>query len=224
MSWSVNDILNFTKWLTKKNQSGGISASDLFYAWNSEQRAYQNDLLGHFNAQSNGKTGANIGLIQDKTILQKLAPFTIPETLTISSGNADKPSNFLYALALRINGFDVIPINHNQKAFVNNSVIDPPSVADNKYYVSEYEDYYSFLPSTVTAASLDYIKEPQDIKWGYDIDDDGRQVYNSGLSKQPQWDTNSIIEITRRTLKSIGIHFKDGDFAQYGQSNIQSGN
>lgn len=223
MAWSVNDILNYTKWLTNKNQAGSISATDLFYMWNSEQRSMMSDLLGRFQPQANSKTGANTGLIQDKTYLQKLAPFTKPVTLIIVTGNSDKPDDFVYELALRINGFDVIHINHDQKAVVSNSVIDPPNVIDNKYYVTEYEDYYSFLPTTVTTASLDYIAVPNDIKWGFTLDTDGRQVYSEGLSKQPAWDDLTIVEITKRTLKSLGVHFKDQDFAQFGQSNIVTG-
>lgn len=223
MAWSVNDIFNYVKWLTNKNQAGSISATDLFYMWNSEQRSTMEDLLGRFQPQANNKTGANIGLIQDKTILQKLAPFTKPATLAITTGNSDKPDGFAFHLLLSINGFDVIMINHDQKNSVNNSVIDPPSVTANKYYAVEYEGYYSFLPNTVTTASLDYIAVPEDIKWGFLLDADGRQVYNEGTSVQPAWDDLTIVDITKRTLKSLGVHFKDSDFAQFGQSNIATG-
>jgi len=72
--WSVNDILNFTKFLTRKNQAGGISAKDLFYAWNSEQTALFEDLKGRWQSRNNGKEGQNTGLVENETILTKLTP------------------------------------------------------------------------------------------------------------------------------------------------------
>ena len=113
----------------------------------------------------------------------------------------------------------VYKINHNQIANVNSSVIDPPSVSDNKYYFVEYEGYYYFLPRTgITTADLDYIETPRNIVWGYTWDADGRQVYNSGTSVQPQWNPNSCREITKRMFTNIGLSFKDKDFEAFGKS------
>lgn len=219
MILSVDYIYQFALKLMKKNQAGGLPSIEFCYQWNDAQNTYQDDLLGRFQARNNGKTGANTGLIEDETILQKLSPFIKPLPLTVTSGNADKPDNFVYRLALRINGVDVYKINHNQIANVNSSVIDPPSVSDNKYYFVEYEGYYYFLPRTgITTADLDYIETPRNIVWGYTWDADGRQVYNSGTSVQPQWNPNSCREITKRMFTNIGLSFKDKDFEAFGKS------
>lgn len=233
MAWNINQVYEFVKFLTKKNQSGGISASDLFYAWNAEQKAYQSDLLGRWQLRNNGKEGANTGLIENETILSKLAPFTKPTTVTISSGQGNKPSDFAYTLALRINNAKVFHVNHDQIAAMNADVIDPPSATDNCYYFTEYLGYYKFFPSTPTSAELDYIAVPTDVVWAYTFDDNNRQVYSAdgGVdvtpttgSVQPQWNDLDIIEITKRTLKTLGVRFKDGDFAQFGNSVINTGN
>lgn len=229
MAWDVNKLYEFTKFLTNKNLAGGIPATDFFYAWNPEQKSYQEDLLGRWQNRNNGKTGNNTGMVLDETTMQKLSPFTKNTSLTITAAAATKPNDLMYKLALRINGFKVEAINHSQKYSVTNSVIDPPSTTDNKYYYLEYEDYYSFLPSTlpvtgITNAELDYICACEDVKWAYTNDSKGRQIYNPGLSVQPLWDDNSLIEITKRTLKALGVHFKDSDFKEFGNSNIASGN
>lgn len=224
MTWTVNDILKLVQKLTRKNQSGSISAEDLFYMWNSEQLMYFNDIIGRWEARSNGKSGQNTGLILNETILTDLAPFIIPTSLTVTDGRADKPSGFEYMLALRINEKKVYLIRPDQVASVNDSVIDPPSVADDKYYVTEYEDYYSVLPSTVTSLSLDYIVAPEDIKWAFTFDSDNRQVYNPGLSVQPKWANTTIVTITKRTLDNFGVSWKDTDFINYGKSAQASGN
>lgn len=230
MNWDVNEIYGFLKWLINKNQAGGISATDFFYAWNAQQYSYQEDLLGRWQSKANGKTGVNTGLIENQTIDQKLTPFTLPSTLTIASGAVTKPEDFMYELGIRMNavggtaGSRIAKIDHSKIYAVTASVIDAPSVTNNLYYAIEYEDYYSLLPSSVTGTvSLDYIAKCVDVVWGWVYDTDFRQKYYEPTSVQPQWDQNSIITITERTLKSLGVHFKDGDFAQYGQSAIQTG-
>jgi hypothetical protein len=224
MRWNINDIYLLCQKLTRKNQSAAISASDLFYMWNSEQLMYFNDLIGRWQARANGKSGVNTGLIVNEVSLTDLAAFTIPETLTIAAGKADKPTDFEYRIALRINGQEVQFIRPDQIASVNNSIIDAPSIANNKYYATEYEGYYTFLPTTVTSADLDYIASPENVKWAFTFDADDRQVYNPGLSVQPKWQSSTIVEITKRTLNNFGVSWKDADFANYGKSAQLTGN
>lgn len=228
MTLSVDYIYNYVLDLLNKNQAGGLGNEKFERLWNGEQSAYMDDLLGKWQLRNNGKTGLNTGLIQDETILQKLAPFTKPVTLTIMAANADKPSDFVYRLALRINGKDCYKINHGQIATVNDSVIDAPSTATDTYYFTEYQGYYYFLPRTlptvsITTAALDYIYTPTNIKWGFTYATNGQQIYDVGSSIQPLWLTNDCREITKRVLKSMGLTFKDKDFENFGNSVIQTG-
>ena len=223
MAVSVDYIYNYCLDLINKNQAGGLNNEKFENLWNGEQNAYQSDLLGNFQARNNSKTGINTGLIENETIMQKLSPFITKEVYSsFTSGQATKPDDFIYRLSLMTNGYDCHKINHNQRSAVNHSVIDAPSVINNTYYFLEYEDYYEFLPSTVTSATLDYVKVAPAIKWGFTYDADGRQVYNSGTSIQPLWDNISCMEITKRMLKSLGITFKDKDFENFGNSVIQT--
>lgn len=223
MAWNVNEIYLFQQWLINKNQSGGISAQDFFYSWNAEQNAYHDDLVGKWQAKSNGKSGINTGLIQDEVIMTKLLPFTIPVTISIAGGQGIKPADHIYTLALRINDVKVFQVDHDQIWAVKDDVIDPPSISDDSYYYSEYLNYYSFLPNTVTSFDLDYIAAPADIVWGFTFDANNRQVYDPGTSVQAKWNQPTIIDITKRTLKSLGVHFADEDFEQYGNSQIVTG-
>ncbi len=224
MPWSVNDIYNYTKFLTNKNQAGGISATDLFNAWNGEQAMYHQDLVGRWQKQSNTKTGIMSGLVEDEVTISALSPFIIPLTgVAIAGGIAAKPTDYISGIALRINGAKVFSVSHDMVASVNDDVIDPPFIPDNKYYYTEYLNYFSFLPSTVTAYDLDYVAETNDIVWNYTLDANNRQVYASIGSTQPKWNKNTVIEITRRTLKSFGLHFDSREFENFGESNIQSG-
>lgn len=224
MAWNVNQMYQQLLKLLRKNQAGSVSATEFFYFWNAEQSAYSQDLLGRFQARSNGKSGINTGLIENETIETKLAPFMKGVALVVTGGFADKPSDFSYESALRVNGHEVRKINHNQIAAVNDNVIDPPDVDLNLYYVVEYDTRYSFIPGTITSAALDYYSQPRDVIWAYTLDGANRQVYDSVNSVQPQWLQNDIVEITKRTLKTLGVSFHDNDFTQMGNSVINTGN
>jgi hypothetical protein len=176
---SVDYVYNYVLKLIRKTQSAGLSATEFQFFWNDAQRSYFDDLIGRFQKQNNGKEGLNTGLIENETIMTKLTPFTKNYTLSISSGQGVKPTDFIYTLALRINEKKVFQVNHDSIWAVKQDVIDPPSITNDSYYYTEYGNYYSFLPTAVTTASLDYIGAPQNIVWAYTLDTAGRQVYNS---------------------------------------------
>jgi hypothetical protein len=209
--------------LSRKNQAGGISASDFFYIWNAEQQSYFDDLTGRWQIRNNTKTGINTGLVVDETVLQDLAPFTIPITLTVSAGKASKPDDFFFRMALRADGKKVQFINPGQISYVNESVIDTPSIVNGKYYATEYEDYYLVLPSATPSIDLDYIATPEDVVWGYVFDADGRQIYSPLRSVQPKWANATIITITKRAFDNMGVSYKDADFTNFGRTAQVSG-
>lgn len=218
MALSVDYLYQFALKLIRKNQSGSLTSVEFSYHWNDSQGSYQDDLLGRFQARNNGKEGTNTGLIENETILTKLNPFTKPTTLTIAGGQATKPTDFIYTLALRINNAKVFQVSKDQIWAMLDDVIDPASIAEDSYYYAEYQDYYKFYPDTVTAAELDYIATPTDVLWNFTFDGQGRQVYNSVGSVQPAWDNNSCREITKRMLTNIGVSYKDADFMNFGKS------
>jgi hypothetical protein len=218
MALTVDYCYQFVLDLMRKNQSGGLKSTTFQYFWNDSQAAYQDDLLGRFQARSNTKEGANTGLIEDETIIAKLTPFMQPVTLTVSAGQVTKPSDFVYTLAMRVGNYKVYQIDKDEIWSVQNSVIDPPSSATNTYYFTEYSNYYLIYPNTVTSVSLDYIQTPPDVIWAYTFDGNGRQVWNPSASVNPLWSNNSCREITKRMLKLLGVSFSSQDFEQFGQS------
>ncbi len=229
MALSIDYCYNFYLKLIRKNQSGSINGTEFAFNFNDQSDAYMADLLGRFQKNNNGKSGNNTGLIKNETILTKLKPFTRSASLTVSSGQSEMPEGFVFRLALTISGKLVQLINHDQEPAVNDSVIDPPSTTTNTYYVTEYtsdsdnKQYYSFLPTTVTAATLKYIKVPNRVVWGYTTLPSGKQQYNSGQSVQPQWDDISCMEIVKRMLRNTGVSLKDKDFENFGMQTIQTG-
>jgi hypothetical protein len=218
MALTIDYLYKFCLNLIKKNQSGGITAVEFGFQWNAAQSAYMSDLLGRFQARSNGKEGNNTGLIQNETIMTKLTPFTISYSLPIVTGVGAKPADFLYTLALRINNAPVFQVNKDALWAMLDDVIDPPSETEDCYYYTEYGNNYKFYPATVTQADMDYIQSPPDVLWAFILDGSGRQVYDPSNSVQSKWDDLSNREVTERMLKTIGVSFKDQDFAGFGQS------
>jgi len=179
MALSVDYIYQFALRLIRKNQSGSMSPLEFADFWNSEQNAFMADLLGHFQRNSNGKSGINTGLIQNQTIVEKLSTFTEIATPTITSGFITRPIDFVYTLAFTIDGHEVSHINHNQIASVNQSVIDPASVVDNKYYYKQNGGYMYIYPASSSGSVMfTYIRQPLNVVWNYTFDGDGRQVYS----------------------------------------------
>ena len=107
MALTIDYLYKFGLALMKKNQAGGLSATEFGFQWGDAQNSYMSDLLGRFQARSNGKEGNNTGLIQNETIMTKLNPFTISVQIPIATGVGAKPSDFIYTLALRINNAPV---------------------------------------------------------------------------------------------------------------------
>lgn len=224
MALTVDYIYAYMGFLTRKNRAGGINAGEFGLSWNSAQNSYFSDLLGRFNKNTNSKLRLDTGLIENQTIMTKILPFTKPLTgQTISAGNGNKPADFAWTLALRIDGEKVFQIDHDTIWAVNQDVIDPPSVADGSYYYTEYLNYYAFLPNTVTAFDIDYIGNPPDVKWNFTLDGNNRQVYDPTGSVDPLWNNAECREITERALTSLGVSFNSDDFKQFGHIVTQTG-
>lgn len=223
MALSVDYLYQYSLKLIKKNQAGGLDSVEWAYHWNDAQNSYMGDLLGRFQQNSNGKSGANTGLIENETILSKLSPFTKNANIPISGGKAVKPSDFIYTLAIRASGKNVEHINHNQRFSVENSVIDPPSVSEETYYHLEHQGYYDILPAATPSVDLDYISTPPNVLWNFSLDGSNRKVYNSVGSVQSLWDDLSNREITKRMLTTIGVSYKDADFFNFGAKVQQQG-
>ena len=88
MALNVDYCYQFALKLIRKNQAGGLSRVEFQYHFNDAQATYQDDLLGRFQARSNGKSGANTGLIENETIMTKLTPFTKSTVIPIVGGIA----------------------------------------------------------------------------------------------------------------------------------------
>jgi hypothetical protein len=222
MGLSADYIYQYSLDLINKNQAPTYSPDNFFYIWNSEQRSLQADMLGRFQPRANNKTGNNTGLIENETVLTALIPFTKNVSIPISGGQGIKPSDSLYDLAMRAGTTRIYRLNKGQWYSVQQSVIDPPDINGTCYY-TDYANYFSVLPVSISSVDYDYICDVTNVVWAFIIDGNNTAVYDPGNSIQPLWAATEIIEITKRTLKSMGVRFSSQDFENFGQSAINSG-
>jgi len=228
---TVDYAYKYILWQMNKNQAGSLSATEFGYLFNSEQIAMMNDLLGVWQRNNNSKQGNLTGLIENQTILNKLLPFTGKTIVEVSGGVCFLPDPYVYILSFTYLGHKVFYLTKDQLYNMKTDVIDPPSVADNKYYFTDIFDgldkrFLIYPAISITSGELPilyYVSEPSPVLWDYTIVS-GRQVYNPLTSFQPLWDELTAQEICNRCLKKLGVHFKDGDFVNYGNSVIQTAN
>lgn len=226
---NVDYAYKYILWQMNKNQAGSVSATEFGYLFNSEQIAYMNDLLGVWQRNNNSKQGNLTGLIENQTILNKLLPFTKESPIEFNNGVGTGVQDYVYILAITYLGHKMFYLTKDQLYNMQTDVIDPPSFSDNKYYFTDiYIDgsgkrFLSYPSINDSLAKLYYVDTPDPVLWNYTIVG-GRQVYSSSGSTQPLWDELTAQEICNRCLKKLGVHFKDGDFVNYGNSVIQTAN
>jgi hypothetical protein len=224
MAYTVGDIYEYVKFLANKDQSGSITPTDFFYAWNGEQRSYMADMLGKIRVFNPNKNAPQ-GLKEDASTLESLRPFVTQSTLTIAvNGVSDIPTDLVHALAVRINDRDCKYVNKGQVYSVLNSAIDAPSLTNNIYYFTDYDTFYKFWPASAASAVLDYVRDCNNVVYGFTEGANGLEQYDAGTSTQPEWNTLDVVAITKRTLKAFGIHFSSNEFMSFGQSAQQTGN
>lgn len=213
---TVDYIYQFSLVLMRKMQAGGLSATQFGYHWNDTQRSYMSVLLGPYQKR------VGVGLVQNQTTLGKLSPFIRQASATITSGVATKPTGYIYGLSIAVGDYGAEPLTFSQFSAAKRSTIDPAS--STKFYVADFSGSLIFLPATYSGtATLTYVKEPTNIVWAYTLDGDSRQVYDATNSVQPEWDGLSCSEITKQMFRTLGVSFKDSDFANFGQSVIAQG-
>ena len=229
---TVDYAYKYILWQMNKNQAGSLSATEFGYLYNSEQLAFTNDLLGAWQKNNNSKQGNLTGLIENQTILNKLAPCTFEIDLEFVNGYTKTPPKYLYNLGLLRNDYKMFYLTKDQIFNLKKDVIDAPSIANNIYYFTDlysniasatFERYFYSYPAFTGIAKLWYVGKPDDVLWNFTIVA-GRQVYNQTGSQNPIWDDITAQEICNRCLKKLGVHFKDGDFVNYGNSVIQTAN
>ena len=188
--------------------NGDITPQEFMDIMNQAQDSFLDYLLGEFQSYQYGKPQPRVQFGNNENTRQRLIPLIVSSTLTVDGGGlapypadyqqvdtmfqSDKVSRIRYCTTDRL--FSTV-----------NSVIDPVSL--NPIYIIENTGF-RFYPNSTTNPRLNYIKTPPKIVWGYDIDGNGREVYNQSLSTDPIWYDVDMYEIIMRALKLVDVNLQ----------------
>lgn len=220
---NVNDMYRICQYAINKAQNGYLTSSEFNLLVNQAQTSYVDYLLGEFQQYQYGRPQARIDYNQNSNIRQRMSPLIYGYTLSVDgTGFAAYPGDYVQTDAMwNSNGISRFRYVKQDSLFsYYNSKIDP--IANNPIYLIEPTGF-RFYPANVASARLTYVKNPPTITWGYTLDANGREVYSSGLSKQPVWSDVDQLEIIARILKLVGVNLQMPVVQQYANQVTQMG-
>lgn len=219
---TVDDVYRILRFIVRKNQLGSLKPQDFNDAFNIAQRNYYDFLIGRIEQYQYGKPVPRVGIGMTDLIVSKLMPFYNEQSLTISSGIANKPANAnkIYTI-ISPNNYRIYRLEENRLPERLQDSIDPINEA-NAFYV-EKKSTLKIFPTSITSATITFFNVPVDVKWAYTLDSNNRPVYSSSASVQPVWADNDYDEIIARAAKIIGVSLKEPIDIQYAEQVIAKG-
>lgn len=214
---TVDEVYSIMKFAVKKNQNGSLPPARFNEVINVGMRSWIAWILGNFQTYQPGRPIARVELGNNSVVRQRLTPTIYGYILNVDSqGVSPYPHDYLQTDTMySIYGYKRIRYaENNQLDSYYNSTIDP--IASNPIYLIE-DDNFQFYPTTVWQAKLRYVRDPQDIKWGYTLDSNDRPVYNPATSVDPIFDNLVMMEIICRSLQLVGVNLQLGVVIQYSQ-------
>jgi hypothetical protein len=226
---TVDTMYSLIKFICAKNQQGYIAPADFNTVINQAQLSYLNFLFGQVEQYQIGMPISKVSISLTQTTREILTAFIDPPTtLTIdASGLAPYPDDFQRADAMYTTSMN--RIKFVQQDFLWSTLqsrINP--VATNPIYIME-SDGFRFYPNTnynsitLGTALLSYVKTPEAIVWGFNLDANGRPIYSPGTSVDPVWYDLDCMQIIARALHMIGINLQVGAVTQYADEIIKLG-
>ena len=216
---TVDDSYSIINYAINKNQNGTLIAEDFNRIISLGQSGYISYLLGSFQTYQPNRPIAKVELGQNSVVRQRLSPIIKRVVLTFTvTGLCLYPSRYIQTDAMWTDSTAykrIKWVDQDRWAATVNSSIDVVSVTKPVYMITDIG--FEFAPKTLGSASLSYIQQPLDIKWGFTLDGNGRRVYDVTTSVQPVWNDVQMMEIIVRALALVGVNLQVRDVANYSQ-------
>lgn len=163
-----------------------------------------------------------------KNLKEKIDILSKEATLSISNGASTLPSDFYRLINISSSNrtVNIEEVKKSELTYINASKLTAPSASYPVYYIesasanTNNQEVYAnsnistkikFLPTTLTSATIDYVKIPQEPKWGFTRLESNNYAYNFQSSTSYDFEihksdqTNLIIKI----LAYAGVIIKD---------------
>lgn len=220
---SVDFVYQLMQFLVNKNQNGYLTPDEFNLIINQAALSYLDFLLGDFPTYQYGKAQPKVQFGMNESVRQSLAAFIdAPTTLTIdNTGLAPYPADYQQMDAMydaNMNRIRFVP-QHKLYSYLN-STIDP--IASNPVYLVE-SGGFRFYPITQGTAKLSYVHTPATIFWNSDLDSNGRPIYQSTGSTDPDFYDVDCFEITSRALAMVGVNLQAQQISAYANQITKGG-
>jgi len=198
--------------VAKNKQQGYVSPEDFnTVLMPMAQKSYLDFLLGEYQKYQAFRPISVVEFGQNQRVRQSIAPLIYGIILNVNAqGTASYPSDYEYADAMwGVYGFyNIRFIQQDRYDSYRHSQIDP--VSTNPVYFIDFEGFHfdPARPYGENQARMSYVRNPPPIIWGYDLDSNGRPVYNPLKSQQPVWGDPDMFEIIVRALALVGVNMQ----------------
>ena len=218
---NINNVYQKVLALANKEQRGYITPQEFNLFANLAQmeifEQYFYDLNQLSRARSNSKEYSDIvdNLNEKISFFEVLnATVTSGTTLTANTGaEIYRVGTVMHASSS--GDVEVEEVQRNQLLYINKSPLTKPTDA-RPIYVRENENTIKIYPTSITAATFDYIRKPTDPNWGY-IVAETKALYHPTNSTDFELHPSEETELVYKILKYAGISMKRDNLARGSQ-------
>lgn len=111
---------------------------------------------------------------------------------------------------------EVEQVKKSELTYMNASKLTAPTSDFPAYYLEG--DNIKIFPTTVTSATLDYIKKPADPIWAFTVGGNGQYIYNSSSSVNFELHPSEETDLVTKILALAGVVIKDPTVIQIAQA------
>lgn len=222
---SVDTMYSIEKDILNKNQNGPFTPDRFNRLNNQAQFDYMNSLLGDIRKYSLGRPIPPAAWGMTARIRESLTPFILaPTTLAVNgtTGVVTLPADYEMWDATYW-GSTMKPVKFIQQGRLAshlNSTINP--IDRNPVFLS-IKDELTIYPNNIGSIKLSYIRTPAEIVWAYTSDSNGRPIYDSASSTDPEWQIFDIMQIMARALRMMGVNLSAAQVSQFAEGIKQAG-
>ena len=214
---NINNVYQKVLALANKEQRGYITPQEFNLFANLAQmeifEQYFYDLNQLSRARSNSKEYSDIV----DNLNEKISFFEVINA-TVASGTTLTPNagTEIYRVGTVMHvDVEIEEVQRNQLLYINKSPLTKPTDA-RPIYVRENENTIKIYPTSITAATFDYIRKPTDPNWGY-IVAETKALYHPTNSTDFELHPSEETELVYKILKLAGLSIKRDDLAKGGQ-------
>ena len=111
---------------------------------------------------------------------------------------------------------EVEQVKKSELTYMNASKLTAPTSDFPAYYLEG--NNIKIFPTTVTSATLDYIKKPADPIWAFTVGGNGQYIYNSSSSVNFELHPSEETDLVTKILALAGVVIKDPTVIQIAQA------